>query len=108
MELEYECNLISYSGSARSKAIFAIRQARQGNFEEARALLEEADAQLMQAHDIEKEIITREARGEVFSSGVLMIHAQDHLNSATLTISSAEELIPLYERLTNLEKKVME
>ena len=35
-----------------------------------------------------------------------MIHAQDHLNAAMISLEEANELLLLYKRITQLEKEV--
>lgn len=88
--------LIAAAGNAKSQAMMAIRAARDGNIEEARALLVTADKDLHTAHRAQTELLTEEARGNGIAVNVILVHAQDHLTSAMLIRDLAEEFIELY------------
>ncbi len=105
-EYQDEFELILYAGNAKSKAMMAIQASRKQEFDKARQLLDEAQAELLKAHNVEKRVITKEAQGEFVSVGILMIHAQDHLNAAMISLEEANELLLLYKRITQLEKEV--
>ena len=67
--------LVVNGGMARSLAIEAIRNARQGNFEEADKLMKESAETLSKAHEVQTELITKEAGGEHMEVQLLMVHA---------------------------------
>ena len=102
---EMECTLISAAGSASSSALLAIDAAKGGDFDKAQELLAKSGEDLKEAHEIEKQIIVKEARGEAVPTGVLMMHAQDHLNAAMINAKLASEFINLFARLSKLEKE---
>lgn len=85
--------LVLNSGNARSTAIEALREARDGNFDRADALMEEADALLLQSHETQTEMIQAELNGEKTEVGLLMVHAQDHLMNAMTVMDLTRELI---------------
>ena len=54
---------------------------------------------MTEAHEVEKDLITEEARGINEDYGVLMMHAQDHLMTTLNFERFAKRIIKLYERL---------
>ena len=88
--------LIAAAGNAKSQAMMAIREAREGNIEEARKLLVLADEDLHSAHRAQTQLLTQEARGNAVAVNVILVHAQDHLTGAMLIRDLAEEFIELY------------
>ena len=88
--------LIPAAGNAKSQAMMAIREAREGNIEEARKLLVLADEDLHSAHRAQTQLLTQEARGNAVAVNVILVHAQDHLTGAMLIRDLAEEFIELY------------
>ena len=88
--------LIAAAGNAKSQAMMAIREAREGNIEEARKLLVLADEDLHSAHRAQTQLLTQEARGKAVAVNVILVHAQDHLTGAMLIRDLAEEFIELY------------
>lgn len=105
-DYKYEFELILHAGNAKSKAHFAIEAARNRKFDKAKSFLEQANADLLEAHKIEKCLVVKEAKGDEIEIGILMIHAQDHLTGATLLIEEAEEWIHVYEEIEFMKKGV--
>lgn len=101
-----EFQLILHAGNAKSKAMMALQKARISMFDEAENLIEEADTELIRAHNIEKCLVVKEANGECIEIGILMIHAQDHLMSATLVLEEVNEFIHIYKELDKMKKEV--
>lgn len=90
--------LVVNSGSAKSKAIQAIRAAKVGEFEKAALKIREATESLQNAHRFQTEIIQAEARGEnKCEVSLIMVHGQDHLMNAITTKDLAIEMIELYK-----------
>lgn len=93
--------LIVPSGQARSAALTAITEAREGRFEDARSKLGEAHGFLNQAHELQSEIIRQElndgSRSEV---SLIMAHGQDHLMSATTICDLAGQMIEILASIT--------
>lgn len=87
--------LVVNGGMARSLAIEAIRNARQGNFDEACKLMKESAETLSKAHEVQTELITKEAGGEHMEVQLLMVHAQDHVMNAMTVYDLAVEIIEL-------------
>lgn len=91
--------LISVAGNAKSSSMMAIREAREGNLEEAKKLLEEADKDLHEAHGSQTKMLTQEARGNAVPINIILVHAQDHLTGAMIIRDLAEEFIEIYSKL---------
>lgn len=87
--------LITNSGDARSCAMEALKEARLGHFEQAEALLKEADEKLLEAHKTQTALIQAEASGNPVEVNILMIHAQDHLMNAITVKDLAYEIVAL-------------
>lgn len=104
MDLELAAmELVGNSGESRSLAFEALYLAKDGKFEIAQEKIKESKEKMLVAHSIQTELICKEADGENFKTGLLMIHAQDHLMTAILARELIEEIIKVQERLYRLE-----
>ena len=92
-------NLIVDAGSAKSYAMDAIRMAKEGSFSDAEEALELANSELSKAHHAQTDLIQRAAKGEVIEISLFMVHAQDHVMTATLAKDLAAEIVELHERI---------
>ncbi|WP_077612452.1 PTS lactose/cellobiose transporter subunit IIA [Clostridium sp. Marseille-P2415] len=90
--------LVVNSGNARSTAIEALRAAREGNFEHADELMNEADQMILQSHEIQTEMIQNELNGKKVEVGLLMVHAQDHLMNAMTVMDLSKEMIEILKK----------
>ena len=90
-------NLIVDAGNAKSFAMEAIRQAREGDFEGARKSLESSAEGLSHAHSQQTDLIQRAAKGEAIEINLFMVHAQDHIMTAALAKDLAAEIVELYK-----------
>mgnify|MGYP003483022878 FL=1 len=54
---------------------------------------------MLRAHDIQTQLICKEADGEEIKIGILMVHAQDHLMCSILARELVEELIKIYKKI---------
>ncbi|ANZ95423.1 PTS mannose transporter subunit IIA [Brochothrix thermosphacta] len=91
--------LIMNSGNVKSDCMEAIQLAKAGKIEEARAKIEEANKNLVEAHHSQTGLLTQEAKGEKVEVSLLLIHSQDHLMNAITFKDLAVEVIDLYERI---------
>ena len=103
--MEISCGLIANEGEEKGLAFDALSKAKEGNFEEARELINKSREEMHKAHAFQTQLITKEALGEKLEIGVLLIHSQDHLMNAMNFQQLAEEFIDVYERLSKLENK---
>ena len=89
--------IIMYGGDSRANCIKAIRSAKNGNFEEADAMMRSAKESLITAHEVQTKLIQSEIRGESTEVSLLMVHAQDHLMNAMTVKDLATEFVDLYK-----------
>lgn len=97
--------IISNGGNAKALVYEAIEASENGNFKEARDLLNEADTFLNKAHLVQTDLIQKEAAGERNEVTVLFVHAQDHLMTSIEVRTLAENIIRMNERLWKLENR---
>lgn len=90
-------NVILSAGSAKEKYLTAMKEARQGNFDEASSLMKQGDEDMVKAHKIQTDIIQGEARGETHEISALFVHSQDHLAMALTVKDVATEMIEGYK-----------
>jgi PTS system cellobiose-specific IIA component len=85
--------IIVNGGDARSKALMAVRSAREGDFQKSDQLIKEAKEAMGLAHEVQTQLIQAETRGEKTEISLLLIHAQDHLMNAITVVELAVEMI---------------
>ncbi len=99
-ELELKVvQIITFVGSARSSYIEAIQAAKNGNFEEAEALMQAGQADFLEGHHAHAELLTMEADGNPINVSMLLLHAEDQLMSAEGFKMIAEEFIDVYKKI---------
>ncbi len=97
--LEAIMGLIMNSGNAKSDAMEAIQAAKDGNFELANEKIASADKCLIQAHQSQTGLLTKEAQGDNMTVTLLTVHSQDHLMTAIAFKDLAVEIIELHSRI---------
>lgn len=97
------CQIIAQAGTAKSSYIESMRLARQSEFTKAKELMKEADAAFMKAHEAHRKLLVKEADGEKIPFSLLLMHAEDQLNSAEIFKTMSEENFELLQML--LSKK---
>ena len=105
ISVETAFELILHAGNAKGYAMRAVKHAREFRFEEAEKLLLEAEREKLLAHQVQTDMIQKEAEGEQIQVDLITVHAQDHLNGAGIAYEQAEELIHVYRCLARLMKK---
>ncbi|EKK5548310.1 PTS lactose/cellobiose transporter subunit IIA [Enterobacter hormaechei] len=90
--------IIVNAGQSRSLCFEALHAARQGNLDEAKSLLREADSYARQAHKMQTKLIEQDAGEARQPMTLIMVHAQDHLMNSLLARELSEEIIHLYQR----------
>ena len=98
-QLEVTMGLIINGGNAKSLSFEAIRAAKAGKIEEARAKLKAADEALVEAHNTQTDMLTKEAQGQHAKVTLLTVHSQDHMMNAITFRDLAGEMVDLYELL---------
>ncbi|MDD3251079.1 MAG: PTS lactose/cellobiose transporter subunit IIA [Lachnospiraceae bacterium] len=100
---EIAINLVMCAGDSRSSSMKAIQAAREFRFDDANALIREAEEKFVSAHEIQTKLIQREAAGEKNEVILMMVHAQDHLSMAMTTYENAKEFLNLYQLINKLQ-----
>lgn len=100
-ENKYEnaLQIIMHAGNAKSSALMAIDAAAEGDFGEADKQLEEARAEMGEAHKMQFALTKAEASGDPVDINIILIHAEDHLTMAIMGIDMAERMIDLYREV---------
>ncbi len=91
-------SLIANSGEGRSLSMEAISLAKKEDFDGAKALLDQADEKIAEAHKSQTSLIQSEADGQKAEVSLLLIHAQDHLMNAITISQMAKEFVDLYQK----------
>ena len=91
--------IIASVGNARSLYIEAIQEAKRGNFDHARELLEEGERSFLAGHDAHTALVQAEAAGEPTQMCLMLTHAEDQLMSAEAFGILAAEFMDVYRRL---------
>lgn len=98
-QLETVMGLIINGGNAKSSSFEAINEAKKGHFTVADQKLKEADGFLVDAHNSQTGMLTKEANGDHAKVTLLMVHSQDHIMNAITFRDLAGEIVDLYKRL---------
>ena len=88
--------LVGNAGESKSLAFEALAEAKKGNFDEATDKLNDSKKSILKAHELQTELIVKEADGEKMEVGLLMVHAQDHLMTSMLARDLISEMVELY------------
>lgn len=89
--------IISNVGMAKSLVVEALRVAREGNYEEAEAKLNEAQEYMLKGHHAHSSLIQQEASGDKVEFSLIIMHAEDQMMSAETIKVLAEEMIQMYK-----------
>jgi len=96
---EVVMGLIINAGQARSLAYGALKQAKQGDFIEAKKIMEQSRMALSEAHRVQTQLIEHDEGEGKIKVSLVMVHAQDHLMTAMLLRELVGELIELHEKI---------
>lgn len=89
--------LVGNAGESRSLAFEALAEAKKGNYNEAENKLTDSKKSILKAHELQTELIVKEADGEKMELGLLMVHAQDHLMTSMLARDLISEMVEMYK-----------
>ena len=102
-EIPFE--IIGVAGDSKSDAMEAVMLARQGEFDKARTLLEASKEKMVEAHRLQHDLLSGEARGEQTNVNIILLHALDHMTMAIMARDFAAELIEVYAVIERLSKE---
>ena len=90
--------IILHSGSART-VHEAFADMREGHYDEAAEKLEAANAELLEAHHAQTNLLQEYASGTEIKIEIIMVHAQDHLMTTMTLREVALEMLSLYRKI---------
>ena len=90
--------IVAYSGDARTKYLDALEAMGNDEFDKAEALIKEGDDLILDAHNQQTDLITKEASGEELDIGFLTVHAQDHLMTAMLLSDRDKRMLKVLKK----------
>lgn len=93
--------IIMQAGNAKAAAMQAITAAKDGDFDKADEFIKQANKDLVSAHNVQTDMLTKEAQGDHVKIDLYMVHAQDHLMTAITFIDLAKEIVALYKKIDN-------
>lgn len=96
---EVVMGLIINSGQARSLAYGALRKAKEGDFEAAKAMMDQSRMALNEVHLVQTKLIEGDQGEGKMKVSLVLVHAQDHLMTSMLARELIAELIELHEKL---------
>ena len=91
--------LIVNAGQCRSMLMRALSESRQGNYELAEGLVEEARSFMNEAHKTQTALMAYDEGEGKLPVQIVMVHAQDHLMNAVLLMDLTTELIEIHKKL---------
>lgn len=100
---ELVMSLIIYGGSAKSGYIEAIRLAKKGSFDKIEKLWNESNHAYEEAHKTHFEILNGELSPSSMMEKLLLIHAEDQMNSAEIFKVISEEMVDLYKIIEKIK-----
>ena len=96
--------LIMHAGNSKSSSLEAMKAARSGEDDVVAEKIAEAQAELLEAHNLQTSLLSSCAAGESVDVDILMVHAQDHLGGATVVLDLVLEMIEMERQIRKLEK----
>ncbi|MEI8632621.1 PTS N,N'-diacetylchitobiose transporter subunit IIA [Vibrio sp. PP-XX7] len=91
--------IIVNAGQSRSLCYEALRSAKQGDYEQAEKLMEQANEFAKEAHHVQTQLIEEDEGEGKTRMTLVMVHAQDHLMTSILAKELISELIDVHKRL---------
>jgi len=91
--------IISKAGEAFSILVKALEHARNGKLELAEESIKNSEKLMNEAHNIQTNLIVKEANGVPNEFSVLLIHAQDTLMNTILMSTIVKEMILMFNTL---------
>ncbi|MGN1344013.1 MAG: PTS lactose/cellobiose transporter subunit IIA [Traorella sp.] len=92
----------------RDKVDEAIELMAKNEFEEAKALLKEAEEDILQAHVAQTKVIQGQAAGDDTEYSLLFIHAQDTIMTSNSELRIAQHILPVFEAQYEMIQKLKE
>lgn len=97
--------IVATAGDAMTDLLHALDAAREGDFAKAEELQKSAYDALIEAHNIQTGILSKEAGDSEMDVTFIMVHAQDTLMTTMMLEKQAKFMIDEYKRIAALEAK---
>jgi PTS system cellobiose-specific IIA component len=101
--------IILHAGDARVHCMNALKAMEKSDFEKAKVEIKLANDEIVKAHHIQTNAISKETQGEEGTYSVLFAHAQDTLMTIYSEINIAKRMVSIFEvydaRLKKVEKE---
>lgn len=88
--------IITYAGMAKSSYVNALKQAKQGEKEQAAQTLKDGDKMIAKAHESHFGLLQKEAQTGEPQVSLMILHAEDQLMACETIRLMAAELMELY------------
>ena len=98
---EVAFQIILESGDSRNLVHESFMLMRESKFEEADALLEEANEAILRAHQAQSGLLHNYAGGTKIEVDIILVHSQDHLMTTMTLREVALEMLHLYKKIAN-------
>ena len=98
--------IVAYAGDAKTALMQALEKARKGDIEGARELVKQSNQSIIDAHNEQTQLLTKEAGGAELDVTFIMVHGQDTLMNTMLLKDEITYFIDQYDRLQQVEKKL--
>ncbi len=98
--------IVAYAGDAKTALIQALNSAQNGKFDEAQNLIKKANESLVEAHNVQTKLMSKEANGEEMETTFIMSHGQDTLMTTMLLKDIISYFIDLYQKNLKLQKEI--
>lgn len=96
--------VILHAGNAKSLAMTALYESREGNMDLVQEKMNEANEEMLIAHKSQTNMLFAEANGKDIKMNILLSHALDHMAMAMTVCELAEEIIHTRKRLCELQQ----
>lgn len=100
--------IIVYAGNAKSLAMNAVKEAKDGEIASAKIKLEKSKNNLKTAHQYHTDILQQFANNPKEPATMFLTHAQDHMMAAMTATDFTKELIDLHEELKKMRTLIKE
>lgn len=95
--------IVANAGGARSQAILAIDEAREGNFDKADEMIKEAHDYLREAGAEHFKALQMDIKGDL-NINLLLMHAEDQYISIDSVVLMSEKMIRMYKDFADCKK----
>ncbi len=96
---EVAMEVIMNAGDGRDKIDDALAAMAAGDLNQAENLLEEAEKNIVKAHNAQTEVIQSQVSGEDTEYSLLFIHAQDTVMTITTELRMTKKILPIIKMI---------